>query len=1717
MRSTLLPLVALSATVSAQLVVPLVRDPSIIDHDQAPLMDPTGPGPALPPSGPPPPGPPAGSGGGVVLSDVMGRDRSINLFAGFARDIESASRRLEDSSQNTTVLAPLNSAIEKLPRKPWEDPRDYGALGPDAYEGGDGRERAQRNLRRFVEAHLVPVSPWREGDKVKPVDGGREIWWEEKDGKRLIQPGAIEMVNVAGNVANGQVVCFELPDAMNSQPLHAGSGFDRDRDRDRDLDEHRHRPHHQDEIARRERERERDRDRDRERDEADRQHREPYPPPTSASSGPHHSTAGSLPIHQPVASRISNSITGPGGLLANHGSSAPSLPISGPSAPAPGFGNPLHGEAGRPPQQGGGPAHTGAAQHQIFAPMAHGPSGPNGPGNSIGGPNGPSAMFGGPLQQENNRGMPQDGARAMQQLPFGSGMGPGNAMPPGPGGMPQGQQPILNDALSYLDQVKVQFHEQPDVYNRFLDIMKDFKSQTIDTPGVISRVSELFAGHPNLIQGFNTFLPHGYRIECGLENNPNSIRVTTPSGSTIHSIGAGRATQHDTAQPAGGASQGFMNARPGWQAPLPHGAESPEATFSVPAQNGPSGFHGSSQGAPFDGASPIQQRSVPATQNGTPMNHAPAPRTAHTPTPAAANPPSANGGAAQQAGLEKRGPVEFNHAISYVNKIKNRFQDKPEIYKQFLEILQTYQREQKPIQDVYSQVTSLFHTAPDLLEDFKQFLPESAAQARSAGQRAEENMAMAVSTPTPQPGHATRDGPKMPPVGNFAPPASASKENKKRRPEKTAAAGPSSSEQAQTSSLRGTIPAVPAANKRAKLSHKPNVAETAFIEPTLTPVMPEPLAPTPLAVSTQDDLAFFEKVKKHIGNRTATTEFLKLLNLWTQELITTDVLIYKANQFMGGNPELLSALKSMLRQDTVDETIENRPEPPTGRVSLSNCRGFGPSYRLLPKRERLKPCSGRDELCQSVLNDEWASHPTWASEDSGFVAHRKNAYEESLHRIEEERHDYDFFIEANQKCIQLLEPIAQQMLSLPASERPNFKMPAGLGGQSTSIYKRVLKKIYGPEKGCEVANDMFKYPFTVVPIVMARLKQKDEEWRFTQREWEKVWQSQTEAMHLKSLDHMGIQVKTNDKRSLSAKHLVDLIKTKHEEQRRIRIAKGKTPRYQFAYQFSDEELILDLLRFMVIFANVGGQHNAQERRRILEFFETFIPIFFDLPEDRVSEKLADIDQDSAEEDEEDSTPMELSNGRSRRNGKKSDLLRGVLDPSRNGSRSRGQKEDSAASGSKETTPDVGSANEEEMPDAPEDSSVPEVSNDRWLPTVPGPIIVEKSKGGRGSDLVGVDGELKADAPFPRAWYNFYCNQNIYVFFTVFQTLFQRLEDVKQSKDSVLEEMRRENAEKPAKILGLVHEGLHYFDSEDPATFWPKTRELIEDFITGEIDENRFQEVLRHYYLRKGWKLYTIQELLKTLCRLALSCNNPDAKGEKTKELVKAYLDSRQQTETSFQNEISARKFAEKCIKDGEMFVIAWYPGKKESTVRWLQKDETTFYMDEMERIQQWQYYISSYMRIEHTEGVVRSRLQKVLLERNLPTDLMLKDSPENDYATKPLHVNEGLVVRICLNSSKMVFEKGTSDSFIFVSSGGEGSSAEEEEREADAKAKEAFRSEIRAEKLKEKMVTNNAWMKGLSHEDVQKVNNEYQMWKEKETEIPSAAEQEEAADVTMEG
>ncbi|XP_065204109.1 uncharacterized protein LOC135834198 [Planococcus citri] len=98
----------------------------------------------------------------------------------------------------------------------------------------------------------------------------------------------------------------------------------------------------------------------------------------------------------------------------------------------------------------------------------------------------------------------------------------------------------VETALMFLDEIKYKYIRQPQVYNDFLNIMTEFKSQKIDTPGVINRVMHLFKDNPELIQGFNAFLPPGYKIDVVRSVHGNlaqaSVSVDTPTSSSSSSV-----------------------------------------------------------------------------------------------------------------------------------------------------------------------------------------------------------------------------------------------------------------------------------------------------------------------------------------------------------------------------------------------------------------------------------------------------------------------------------------------------------------------------------------------------------------------------------------------------------------------------------------------------------------------------------------------------------------------------------------------------------------------------------------------------------------------------------------------------------------------------------------------------------------------------------------------------------------------------------------------------------------------------------------------------------------------------------------------------------------------------------------------------------------------------------------------------------------------------
>lgn len=88
----------------------------------------------------------------------------------------------------------------------------------------------------------------------------------------------------------------------------------------------------------------------------------------------------------------------------------------------------------------------------------------------------------------------------------------------------------VKDALAYVRKVKTHFAAQPSVYRQFLGILEEFEAETVDLPGAIRRVTRLFDGSRNLLLGFNTFLPQGYKLELRGDEGKVSTGFTSPDG-----------------------------------------------------------------------------------------------------------------------------------------------------------------------------------------------------------------------------------------------------------------------------------------------------------------------------------------------------------------------------------------------------------------------------------------------------------------------------------------------------------------------------------------------------------------------------------------------------------------------------------------------------------------------------------------------------------------------------------------------------------------------------------------------------------------------------------------------------------------------------------------------------------------------------------------------------------------------------------------------------------------------------------------------------------------------------------------------------------------------------------------------------------------------------------------------------------------------------------
>jgi paired amphipathic helix protein Sin3a len=126
----------------------------------------------------------------------------------------------------------------------------------------------------------------------------------------------------------------------------------------------------------------------------------------------------------------------------------------------------------------------------------------------------------------------------------------------------------------------------------------------------------------------------------------------------------------------------------------------------------------------------------------------------------------------------------------------------------------------------------------------------------------------------------------------------------------------------------------------------------------------------PSTLASHNEVIFFERVKKQIDDRVTYHEFLKVLNMFVNDIIDTKTVVDRAALFLGGdNNDLFREFKTLVGRPQLDAgplpgqvtstgmiildpvgIAENVPMLQRPKVDLNNQRASGPSYRKLPKQ-----------------------------------------------------------------------------------------------------------------------------------------------------------------------------------------------------------------------------------------------------------------------------------------------------------------------------------------------------------------------------------------------------------------------------------------------------------------------------------------------------------------------------------------------------------------------------------------------------------------------------------------------------------------------------------------------------------------------------------------------------------------------------------------------
>jgi histone deacetylase complex regulatory component SIN3 len=515
-------------------------------------------------------------------------------------------------------------------------------------------------------------------------------------------------------------------------------------------------------------------------------------------------------------------------------------------------------------------------------------------------------------------------------------------------------------ALEFLEQIKKVFFglNKHHVYTEFLVVMQDFKMNSVSTHGVVARVKELFKGHPQLILGFNPFLPPAYQI-----------------------------TEEELKE-----------------------EEKPAPKMVYPGAG-------------------------------------------HQPTDV------------------------LDNARQYVQKIKTRFTNEPQVYKSFLKILYNFKNEKNhTVHEVYDQIVVLFNRHQDLIDEFSQFLSDVETPAAI---KVEESK---------KPNENTK------------------KANDQANPVK-------STRQKRPPSLKSSQGVEEIS---AELITHEDLEIFEEIKKGLQAISPG---------HWNDCLKILEMYNIGVMGRKETISII-------YRLLGDGETFEKLRVFMNISREDFDRIKNITFSSGInvdeddDESLEDEDEDENEERRV---KVFSYYYE---EDDEENVFSGQTELDKSVLNNNWVSQPP-RRDDYRFKASPKNIYEENLFECEDGRYEMDLLSERNVKLKLNLVKLENDWKTKTVEERRNFPLEDLIG----IIQVEYLKGLYGPEYD-EILRLLVLYPSAVIPTLVTMLNRKEVEIKEKKIIFSEKWKVICVENSLKSLDHRGQYWKEQETINLKARNIL---------------------------------------------------------------------------------------------------------------------------------------------------------------------------------------------------------------------------------------------------------------------------------------------------------------------------------------------------------------------------------------------------------------------------------------------------------------------------------------------------------------------------------------------------------------------------------------------------